>query len=59
LRGLQSRILLVLCIPSANCAKKMPTANNAVIIQNNVEDHKRNDNAVASVVSLNFPALKI
>jgi len=49
----------VLCIPSANCAKKMPTANNAVIIQNNVEDHKRNDNAVASVVSLNFPALKI
>jgi len=51
LNDLQSSILLMLCIPSANCAKrKLP----AIIEHNNMLDHKRNENVVAGVGRWNF-----
>jgi len=39
----KSSIMLVLCIPSASCAqRKLP----AIIVRNNMLDHKRNENVV-------------
>jgi len=43
LRGLQIRILLVLYIPSANCAKKKLESTKQ---HNNAVDHKRNENVL-------------
>jgi len=53
LHGLQSTIVLVLCIPSAaNCQKRrFPT----IVEHSNKPGHKRNQNAVAGVGGLNFP----
>jgi len=54
LRGLQSSILVVLCTPSANCAKRKLPAN---IEHNNVLNHKRNENVVAGVERMIFTVI--
>jgi len=42
MHGLQNRILLVLCNPCANCAKrKMATRKVAIIHHSNAVDYKR------------------
>jgi len=46
----------VLCIPSANCAKrKIANRKAAIMHHNNAVDYKRNENAVVGVGRLNFP----
>jgi len=61
LHGLQSRILLLLCIPFSNCAQsKIETANQLSYNRSsriNEVDHKSNKNAVIGVGKLNIPVV--